>query len=124
MSPVIAQGGVEVGRVSHALFYAWQIIRCIIAGRPIPPYTVDEGEVIRRYDILGDFLHLKEPKVERALDLVIAEQVRSKDRERRYVQYGTPAPALRLLTHGSPSGYRSPIVGYDHGLAVCAKGIV
>src|SRR5215212_4967695 len=124
LPPVIAQGGVEVGWVSHALFHVRQILRRIVAGRPILPYTVDEGEIVGRYDILGDLLHLKEPKVERALDLVVAEQVRSKDRERRYVQYGTPAPALRLLTHGPPGGYRSPIVGDDHGVAVCAKCFV
>src|SRR5215213_11348646 len=124
LPPVIAQGGVEVGRVSHALFYARQILCCIVAGRPISPYTVDEGEVLRRYDILGDLLHLKEPEVERALDLIVAEHVRAKDRERRYVQYGTPAPALRLLTHGPPGGYRSPIVGDDHRVAVCAKCLV
>src|SRR5215212_10721124 len=90
LPPVIAQGGVEVGWVSHALFHARQILRCIVAGRPVSPYTVDEGEVLRRYDILGDLLHLKEPEVERALDLLIAKHVRSKDLERRYVQYGTP----------------------------------
>src|SRR6266700_3375782 len=63
LSPVVAQGSLEMRRVADALLYLGQVLRGVVAGRPVGPDPVDEREVIGPDDLLGHPLILEVPEV-------------------------------------------------------------
>src|SRR6516162_7582067 len=89
-------------RVADALLDLGQVLGGVVAGRPVRPDVVDEREVVGPDHVLGYPLILEVPEVERALDLVVMDDVLAEDRERRDVEDHHPPPPLGFLPGRAP----------------------
>ena len=72
----------------------------------------------------ADPLILEVPEVERALDLVVGDDVLAEDRERRDVEDGAAPPPAGFLAGRAPGPDRAPVVRDQDRIGVAAERLV
>ncbi len=120
---VVLDGGREPAWRAEAVLRAADVLRTVEAGRPVCPEPVDELEVVRRGDGLGDG-QLEEERVPAATHLLVGEEIERPGACERNGQRDRLPPSFRLLQERGVDDGRAPVMPDEHGFPTVAEKLV
>ena len=120
---VVADGGGQPILGGQRLLDAGGVPRAVVAGRPVGPEPVDEGQLVLPHGELGQ-RGLEHEHVPAAAELVVVEEPEPHRRRRWHGHGDHPPPAVGLGGRGRVGEERPPVVADDDGAVVAPEGLV